>query len=57
MKLPIDANQVLLAARDLYFDCNKAWRELGKPEISIEQSVQDTYDWYVAKGIITRRAS
>jgi dihydroflavonol-4-reductase len=52
--LPVDANQVRLSARNVYFDCRKSWRELGAPQISVQQMFQDTYDWYVAHGIIRK---
>lgn len=51
--LPIDANQIRLSARNIYFDCRKAWRELGEPRIDIRQSLQETYDWYVEHGFIS----
>ena len=53
--LPIDANQIRLSARNIFFDCRKAWRELGEPKIDIRQSLQETYDWYVDHGIIKKR--
>src|SRR5260221_10685662 len=50
--IPIDSNQIRLSARNLYFDRRKAWREFGEPRIDIQQSLQETYDWYVEHGII-----
>lgn len=55
--LPIDANQIRLSARHLYFDCRKAWRELGEPQIDLRQSLQETYDWYAEHGFINDRIS
>jgi dihydroflavonol-4-reductase len=52
--LPMDATQIRLSARNIYFDCHKAWRELGEPQIDIQQSLKDTYDWYVDHGVINR---
>lgn len=46
--IPADGNQIRMSARDIYFDCRKAWRELVEPEISIQQSIADTYQWYKA---------
>jgi len=50
--LPIDANQIRLSARNVYFDCHKAWRELGEPKVDLRQSLEDTYRWYVEQGVI-----
>ena len=47
---PIDANQARLGTRKIYFDCTKAWNELGRPNIDMLQSLRDTYDWYVEHG-------
>lgn len=52
--LPIDDNQVRLSARNVFFDCHKAWRELGEPTIDLRQSLEDTYRWYVERGVITK---
>jgi dihydroflavonol-4-reductase len=52
--LPIDANQIRLSSRNLFYDCHKAWRELGEPRIGLRQSLEDTYRWYVAHGVIKR---
>ncbi|MCC7452014.1 MAG: SDR family oxidoreductase [Anaerolineae bacterium] len=52
MTLPIDANQIRLSARNVYFDCHKAWRELGEPKVDLRQSLKDTYRWYVEQGVI-----
>lgn len=52
IQTPVDANQVRLGGRFVYFDASKAHAEFGPPRISLRQSVRDTYDWYVAQGII-----
>ena len=54
LKLPIpaDGNQVRMSGMRLYFDCQKAWAELGEPQIDIRQSLQETYAWYRAHGMI-----
>lgn len=51
-KIPADGNQIRLSQRHIFFDCSKAHRELHEPEISIEQSIRDTYEWYKGQGII-----
>jgi len=53
--LPIDSTQLRLAAKNLYYDCHKAQRELGEPQVELRQSLQDTYDWYVQRGVIPAR--
>jgi dihydroflavonol-4-reductase len=50
--LPIEGNQLRLSTRMIFFNCEKAWRELGEPQIPIRQSLQDTYAWYKARGDI-----
>ncbi|MCU0514416.1 MAG: NAD-dependent epimerase/dehydratase family protein [Anaerolineae bacterium] len=52
LPLPLDANQVRLGGRKVYFDPAKAWRELGPPRYDMAQSVSDTFRWYVAQGLI-----
>jgi len=49
---PIDANQIRLGARDVFFEFDKAWNAFGPPEISMRQSLEDTYHWYVEHGYI-----
>jgi dihydroflavonol-4-reductase len=52
VRMAMDSAQIRMSARDIQFDCHKAWRELGEPQIGLEQSLRDTYDWYVAHGVI-----
>jgi dihydroflavonol-4-reductase len=51
-RLPINADQVWLSARDCVFDGRKAAQALHQPAISIRQSLEDTYRWYVENGYI-----
>lgn len=48
--LPIEGNQLRLSTRMMFFNCQKAWRELGEPQIPIRQSLRDAYEWYKAHG-------
>jgi dihydroflavonol-4-reductase len=50
--IPVDANQARMSVRDIYFDYSKAWSELGEPQIDMQQSLNDTYQWYRAHGYI-----
>jgi dihydroflavonol-4-reductase len=52
IRLPVDADQTRLGGRKLYFDPRKTWMTLGEPRIPMRQSVQDTYDWYRATGVL-----
>ena len=54
IQTPMDANQTRLGKEHVYFDAGKANRELGAPEISIEDSLRDTYAWYERHGYIKR---
>lgn len=48
--LPMEGNQLRLSTRMMFFDCRKAWRELGEPRVPIRQSLRDTFEWYQAHG-------
>jgi dihydroflavonol-4-reductase len=52
IETPIDANQVMMGNRKIYFDASKAHRELYQPQIDMRQSVHDTYQWYLEHGYI-----
>jgi dihydroflavonol-4-reductase len=47
-----EGNQLRLSKRPIYFDCTKAWRELGEPRIDLKQSIADTYQWYRDNGYL-----
>ncbi len=48
--LPADGNQIRFSGRNLYFNCQKAWAELGEPQIDVRQSLEDTRAWFYARG-------
>jgi dihydroflavonol-4-reductase len=52
VKLPVDANQLRMATKNIFFDFSKTWKELGKPQINMRDSLKDTYDWYRENGYI-----
>lgn len=52
IQTPVDSNQVRLGGRFIYFNFDKAWRELGQPQINMRQSVEDTYRWYRERGYV-----
>ncbi|MBK9125090.1 MAG: NAD-dependent epimerase/dehydratase family protein [Chloroflexi bacterium] len=52
LDLPLDANQVRLSARGVYFRFDKAWQTFGAPEIDMRQSLIDTAAWYEAQGLL-----
>lgn len=56
LKLPVDGNQIWLSARRMLFDSSKARAVFGAPQISLRQSLEDTYQWYVQHGLITPKA-
>ncbi len=49
---PIDASQARMARRFVYYDSRKAWAELGQPQVDMQQSLRDTYAWYLQHGYI-----
>jgi nucleoside-diphosphate-sugar epimerase len=50
VNIPIEGNQLRLSTRMMFYNCQKAWRELGEPQVPIHQSLRDTYAWYKAHG-------
>lgn len=54
IQTPMDANQTRLGRAHVYFDGGKAQRELFRPQIDIETSLRDTFEWYDARGYIKR---
>ena len=52
VQTPMDANQTRLGSARVYFDAGKANKELGAPQIDIETSLRDTFDWYQQNGYI-----
>jgi dihydroflavonol-4-reductase len=50
--LPVDANQVRMSIRDIYFNYDKSWSELGEPQVDMQQSLDDTYHWYREHGFV-----
>ena len=51
---PMDANQTRLGGTYVYFDGSKAQRELCRPQVDIEISLRDTFEWYQQNGYIKR---
>ncbi|PJF41427.1 MAG: nucleoside-diphosphate sugar epimerase [Phototrophicales bacterium] len=49
---PVDPNQIRMGSRHIYFDFTKMHTELGEPQISLRQSLEDTYRWYVEHGYL-----
>lgn len=47
VKLPIDRGRVMLSGQFMYYDNSKAVGELGLTVRAFEDSVRDTYQWYV----------
>lgn len=52
LQTPMDADQTRLGSAHVYLDAGKAQRELGAPEIDIETSLRDTFEWYRQHGYI-----
>ena len=52
LNTPVDADQVQLGGRRLFFDASKAHATLGLPQIAMRQSLEDTYNWYLAHGYL-----
>lgn len=52
VKTPMDGNQIILSGKGVYFKYDKAWAAFGPPQVAMEMSLQDTYAWYRASGVI-----
>ena len=52
LNLPVDADQVRLSTRQVYFDGSKAWEAFSPPAIDMETSLRDTYNWYREQGMV-----
>lgn len=52
LSAPVDANQIRMGAYNIFFNYDRAWSQLGEPQITMRQSVEDTYRWYVDNGYI-----
>jgi dihydroflavonol-4-reductase len=52
IQTPLDGNQIILSGMDVYFRYDKAWQAFGTPQVAMEMSLQDTYAWYRASGVI-----
>lgn len=52
IKTAINADQVRLGAKFVYFDASKAHQELYQPQINMRDSVQETIAWYREAGYI-----
>lgn len=49
---PINADQVRLGGRKVYFDASKTWAAFGEPQITMPDSLRDTCDWYRENGYL-----
>lgn len=52
VKLPVDADQVRLGGRRLYYNYDKCHDAFGAPQVDMAQSLRDTYAWYMEHGYI-----
>jgi dihydroflavonol-4-reductase len=50
--VPIDRGRILLSKQYMYYDNRKAVRELGLKVRPFEDSVQDTFRWYLNHGFL-----
>ncbi|MBN1313579.1 MAG: NAD-dependent epimerase/dehydratase family protein [Anaerolineae bacterium] len=55
INLPIDCGRVLLSRKFIYYDNDKAVRELGLKTRPFAESVRDTYEWYVQNNYLQKR--
>jgi dihydroflavonol-4-reductase len=53
IKLPVNADQIRLSGRNVYFEYDKTWTELGTPQVEMRDSIRATYQWYRANGYLS----
>lgn len=53
--LPVDRGRVLLSRETIYYDNQKATRELGLKVRPFADSVSDTYEWYIQNNYLQKR--
>lgn len=53
IKTPLDANQVRLGSRFVWFNGSKSYQTFGEPQVTMRQSIEDSYSWYVANDYLT----
>lgn len=53
----IDSTQARMSTHKVFFDATRAHTELGEPQITMRQSLHDTYRWYLEHGYIRSTAS
>jgi dihydroflavonol-4-reductase len=46
---------VRMAKKRMYFSVDKAVRELGLPQTSVEEALRDAVDWFVERGYVGPR--
>lgn len=52
IQTPLDANQTRLGGTNAFFDGRKAYAELCTPQIDMQTSLRETYQWYAEHGYI-----
>lgn len=55
ISLPVDRGRVLLSREYIYYDNQKAIRELGLKVRPFAESVADTYEWYLENNYLQKR--
>ncbi len=50
--VPVDSTQTRMAGKNIFFAFDKAWEELGAPQIAMKTSLRDTYAWYREHGFV-----
>lgn len=49
---PVDADQIRLGGRKVYFNPSKTWAAFGPPQVEMRDSLRETYQWYQANGFL-----
>ena len=52
IETPLDANQTRLGGTNAFFDGSKAYHEIFSPQIDMQTSLRETYQWYQEHGYI-----
>ncbi|MCU0495935.1 MAG: NAD-dependent epimerase/dehydratase family protein [Anaerolineae bacterium] len=49
---PVDADQIRLGGRKVYFNPAKTWAAFGPPQVDMGDSLRETYQWYRVNGFL-----
>ncbi len=52
VETPVDADQVRLSTRDVFFRFDAAWEAFGPPQVDVDRCLRDAVAWYRQAGLV-----